>query len=430
MSKPRVAIRALTCRRDAATAELLARILRKHGCNALVTSVRDFERTLRLWRPEVAVISTSSRVASIKSRFPDVGCVFLDGEGHVPAHMILAKLTSEVYRATDLVLLWGNRIRNDIVKEMPGDDFSKMHVVGNPTHDLIHYRPSEVQYDRESKSIGFVCRFPNINNFSGKSAVRNITSSGVLDQIIVQSRGFAAMINLVRYILQNSDFSVSIRPHPAEQIETYLDNKRNWFGNEGEQRVEIDDSLCFAHWAVRQRAIVSPTSTSFLEAYLLGVPVISIDKIAETDQFNKDYAELAAEWQAAGITARDCSHLMSLLTVDLPVVWHDPVIEKQLQDYCDTNVQESACLRTARLIAEFAKKRQRQSRIRLPVGIVDKIDELSFRRISRFDPLHHNMNYRRGYHALPVQIDEIADNIMLGRRIRQQNTEQERAKSA
>jgi surface carbohydrate biosynthesis protein len=431
MGKPRIVIRAFTCRRDVAMAELLARILKHEGCDVLVTSVRDFERTLRLWRPDVAVVNVFSKITSVKSRFPNVGCVFLDGEGHTPAHLTLAKsLSREVYRAMDIVLLWNETIRKELIVSLSGENFEKMHVVGNPNHDLIYYRPATLQYDRESKSIGFVCRFPNVNNFSGESPIRNLTSSLILDEVIVQSRSFAAMINLARHILRNSDFVVSIRPHPNEQIETYLNYKMNWFGEDLVRRVEIDGSLCFGHWAARQRAILSPTSTSFLEAYLLGVPVINIDRIAGTDQFNKDYAELAAEWQAAGTTAHDCSHLMNLLTSELPTVQHDPVIEKQLQDYCDANTQKSACLRAARIIAEYARKRPRKREVRLPIGVVDAIDEISFRRISRYDPLHHNMNYRRGFHALPPQLDEIANNILMGRRINHDYTKQGRVKNA
>ena len=395
MSKPRIAIRAFTCRRDVAGAELLARVLENLGCSVLVTSIRDFERTLRLWRPEVAIINSRGKVSSTKSRFPEVAAVFLDGEGHMPEHITLAKTLArnkEMYRAMDLVLLWGEIVRNEICQLLPDEDHGKMHVVGNPAYDLIRYRPASLHYDPTSKSIGFVGRFNAVNSFSGVPAVRYLSSKSALDQVIVQSRGCLAIVNAARHILENSDLSVSIRPHPLEQVESYQSNKRSWFGDALAERVEIDDSLCFGHWAVNQRAIISPTSTSFLEAYMLKVPVINIDELADTAQFNKDYAKLAEEWQDAGAIAHDYPHLMALLSTNLPKVKQDATIERQLREYCDTGTDESACLRAARVIADFANSGPRRKGFRLPTPMVDALDEISFRRVSRRDPLHQRPN--------------------------------------
>ena len=42
----------------------------------------------------------------------------------------------------------------------------------------------------------------------------------------------------------------------------------------------------FSYWASKQKVVISPTSNAITECYLLGIPVINIDKIAGV-AFNK-----------------------------------------------------------------------------------------------------------------------------------------------
>ena len=53
--KPRVVIRAFMCRRDVASASLLAKCLEYMGCDVKIASVRNFTTILKLWVPDVAV---------------------------------------------------------------------------------------------------------------------------------------------------------------------------------------------------------------------------------------------------------------------------------------------------------------------------------------------------------------------------------------
>ena len=82
------------------------------------------------------------------------------------------------------------------------------------------------------------------------------------------------MINLIHRIIDETEYNISIRPHPLEAPEGYdfMLTKKPFKG-----RVEIDDSLDLAHWTAQQKVIVAPSSTSFFESYLLDIPVINID---------------------------------------------------------------------------------------------------------------------------------------------------------
>ncbi len=177
--------------------------------------------------------------------------------------------------------------------------------------------------------------------------------------------------------------------------------------------MSIDASLSFSHWAAKQRAILSPTSATLLEAYLLNVPVINIDSISGTDEFNRDYADITKIWQDGGVRPRSFAELLGALnSVDRSGV-RVAALDRQLSEYCNYSDRSgSACLAAARLIKGFAQNRKPQRGMRLPAVLVDAIDAVSFRAACRKNPLHPNMNYRRGYHQLPDDLETIADNIL------------------
>ena len=415
MSRPRVEIRAFTCRRDVAPAALLARLLERKGCDVMITCVRDFMRTLELWKPEVAVFSTPGKAVAIKAASPGTSTAFLDGEGFQPAdgsRGLWWSRNPEQFRATDLALVWGRRVLDEVREARPEADLANVHVVGNPSYDLVRFLPESVAHDPAAPTVGVVARFHTINDQLGISPVRTLPNPGNLERVIVQCQAFVGVVSCVRALLEKTPFTVSIRPHPLEQVESYHASKSLWFG-EHAARVEIDDSLAFADWAVRQRALISPTSTTLIEAYLLGVAVINTDAVAGTEQFNREYAEVAAAWQSAGAAPRDLGHLADLVTTPRRAA-ADPAIEHQLDGYCDFGDPRPACLRAAEHIAALAHATPRPRGMRWPAWAVDAADGLAFRRAMGRNPLHANMNYRRGYHRLPEHLDAIERNILAG----------------
>ncbi|MGE0613667.1 MAG: hypothetical protein AB7O70_15100, partial [Hyphomicrobiales bacterium] len=222
MSRPRIAIRAFTCRRDAAPAELLAQVLRKLGCDVLVCSMRDFNRTLKLWRPHVAVVNTPGQAGKVRKVDPDVAIAWLDGEGFLPpefAHAVTFSKDSEMFRASDLALVWGRKVRDELCEAFP-EEAAKVHVVGNPAYDLIRYR-DRGGHGASRRSVGIVMRFGTINNHSGIPPTRTLPNPGNLDRVLVECRSFVGAVEGVRHILRYTEFMVSLRPHPLELIESY-----------------------------------------------------------------------------------------------------------------------------------------------------------------------------------------------------------------
>jgi len=425
MRRPRVVIRAFTRRRDVASACLLAELLNALGCDALVTCTRDFMRTVRWWKPEVIVFNSRSYSDKVKPSFPDIKLILHDGEGLIPRNDSLAKHFSDnpdQFKDIDKILIWGPIEYNEMAGVFSAAEMQKIHIVGNPNLDLVKYMPARAKYNPDSKSIGIVTRFHSINNHAGESALHRLPVRANIEDTIAQCKNFVGLINAMRVLLEKTDFSFEIRPHPLEQVESYREYSKHWFGSRHAKRVTVDDRLSFSQFAVRHRALLSPITTSFVKAYLLKVPVINMDILCGTTDHNLE-ADLGDNWVGASLRPRTEDELVKLVTGDLAPVGKDEQMEQQLTEYCDYYAQESASLRAAKIIAGVAKKARAPRGIRYPTWLVDAMDAISFRRAMRQNPLHHNMNYRRGYHQPPEFLDEMVRQIMGGATVAAQRSE-------
>ena len=228
MARPRVVLRAFTCRRDVAPTALLARLLERKGCEVLITCVRDFTRVLQLWKPE-AVFNTPHIAGPVKAGAPGTAAVFLDGEGFQPAFASRAvwwRDRPEYYKQTDAAYVWGPRILQELHDGLPDWDLGKLQVVGNPAMDLIRFLPESVRYDPSSRSVGFVGRFHTLNFHDGTPPLLVLPNPGTsLERAVLMARAFVAWINCIRAVLARTDFSVSIRPHPLEHYAEHADVK-------------------------------------------------------------------------------------------------------------------------------------------------------------------------------------------------------------
>ena len=145
---------------------------------------------------------------------------------------------------------------------------------------------------KRKKSIGIIGRFPSINSVTGKTTIQNLPNIGNLSRVIIQCKDFVNNHFIIKEILKKQ---LSIRPHPLEQIygtEKYVYSQLSGF----EGRLEVDKSLIFSEWAMKQDYIITPTTSSFIETYRLGVPLIVIDYIAGTFSYWKKFKMLRL-WQ-------------------------------------------------------------------------------------------------------------------------------------
>ncbi len=414
MKEYRVVIRAFTCRRDVAPMEVLKRLLERMGCKVILANTRNFHIAVKYWKPDAIVVNTLSDVM-IKKDFPDTKVIFYSGEGfHGPndSHAKIWLQNPEYFENMDLGLVWGPKVKEECAERFAkGTDISKIHVVGNPKLDLIKFLPEDLKNNKKN-SVGFIGRFPKLNDHLARSSMYFLSTEFQLEEAITQCKSANAMIIAANKILEETDLNISIRPHPHEQIESYPKNISVWFDKKYHNRIDIDDSLFLPTWIAEQKAILSPTSTSFLEAYMLDVPVINLDYLSDIVQFNQDYISFTKEWQEAALMPKTYDDLIALLNDDVALkVQEDPAIEKQLEEFSNKDPNSSACLNAAYAIMKSLKAENKRTSLHVPYGIVDLWDEISFRRNMRWNNRHQNFCYRRGYHEIPDYVDDIIDKI-------------------
>lgn len=413
--KYRILIRVHTARRDAAPLALLARIFERMDCDVLLLCGGSFSTALRTWKPHAAIVGTVSYANQVKELAPLTKVILFDQEGFKNPGMTHAE---QMARASmnldniDLALFWGKKIGQEFKEFAPYIDRSHMEFVGSPKLDLVRFLPDSYHKKRDSKSVGFVGRFHNLNDHEGHMVTRRILNPGNLERITVQLQGFTAMLQAINLILENTDLLVEIRPHPSEQVESYREYMVEWFGKKNVGRVTIDDSIDFASWAARQKALVSPSSTSFLEAYLLGIPVLNLDRIAGTDGWSLGYAPVVAEWQKGSLVPNNMDELLQLIQEGPIPPTRVEEIELQLSEYCDWDAGVSSCYKAATLTRNLLEGSQFQTYFHLPKFLVNLMDYISFWRAMRRNPLHQNFNYKEGYHKVPAHFDEMVDHIL------------------
>lgn len=412
MSKYRVVIRAFTLRRDVGIAIVLARVLEAKGCEVLIASSRNFQDILTNWRPHAVVINTNSQVDVVKRSAPDAVLICLHGEGAQDkdtSYVLDFSRTPERYAQLDRVLVWGRRMLPWFEELLPDHNHDgKVFLCGNPRLDLIKYNPDILDTSGRT-GIGVTGRFHQLNYFDGRPTIFALMKEENLLPVIKQAESFSLVAKVVRFLTENTDIPISIRPHPLEAPEGY-DCVREHIS----PKIEIDASLDFVDWASRQRMIMMPSSTSFLEAYLLKVPLLNISRI--TDGSGRTDEPLAAMSQTLALLPGSFEELLEMLNGELPDVPQMDSIDEHLDTVHDWFYEGSAVLRSANAIMDAIRAHDFPRRLHWPTAAVEFKDQIRFNRLVKREPLHPNFSYKSGFHVAPPHYQTVVENILASER--------------
>ena len=415
MSRHRIVIRAFTLRRDIASSAVLAQLLERAGAEVIIASGRDFQRVLRHWNPDAILVNTVGQIRQCARLAPRAAIVLWPGEGAQAIESSDATQLAawpDAYDRLDLALLWGQKTRDFFHQTLPDHDHSKLVVCGNPRLDMVKFNPDLAQVDR--RTIGFIGRYHSLNRYNAVPAIFSLQYPEKRDGVVWQVESFIAMIAAIHRVIAETDFTISIRPHPLEAPEGYD------FVNEGPfaGRIEIDDSFDVADWTARQRVIVTPSSQSFYESYVLGVPTIHIDPLNDNADMIRQLTPHAAMSQLVSYQPDSYDALMDLVTsAPAPSPIKNEDVDTHLEEFHDWFSESSALGRAVDAINALLDQRPRPAGRRLPTSVLKLWDRASFARVHRRDPLHQNFNYHAGYHVIPDYYADIADNIANGRSV-------------
>lgn len=364
---------------------------------------------LKLWRPDIVIINSTSVIDATNRLAPDAMLVYWPAEAgyHRADPEWLRDMLPGRFEHIDKIIVWAEGAIQpylDIFPDAPTDKFA---ACGNARLDMVKFHPELANNRKNSRSIGIVGRFDMINSANGVGLLNKLVEAENFATIMMQSRLFSIIVELVRHLVETTDLTISMRPHPIEAAQGYQRLKRE-FG----ERIEIDMSMDVAYWASRQRLLVAPASTSFYEPYLLRVPIINIDVLAESADYARTLSPIGSKSHGIALQPGSMDELFALAKQELPASAASPEIDAHLREQCDWEDPRSAILRGVTAILDAVANRAQRNRLRVPLAVLEKIDDWSFRRAMLRDPYHPNMNFKSGYHPIPDYYEDIVDAIM------------------
>ena len=411
-SKPRVFIRVHSVRRDAGYNLILKEILESFGFEVFLGCTRNINFCLTFWKPDIVIISTFKLAKFIKKKCPSAFLIFLEGEGFQvndddrANYCFKHKTEFDLY---DLFLLWGDAQLEGFRKFKKLINIDKIFVVGNPKVDLASFLPiNEIKHKR--KSLGFLCRFTSINHHEGIPVIRNLEKKKQMDYAIMLLKSYHTIHKSILFLLKNTEYKISIRPHPTEALNTYYKYVIPSFGSQYKDRIEIDKNMFVTDWMIRQKMIFCPSSTAFIEAYIMKIPVVNLDNISGVSSYSKSWSQTTAEWLGASLCPFSHEELLKLVKKN-KFVTKSLKIDKQLNQICNFDKNESSLLRVANLVkAKFKKKKIHNFAI--SSFILKKVDDFLFKRIMKINSLHTNFSYKSGFHKNPIYLNKFVHKIL------------------
>ncbi len=408
--KPKILLRAMAARRDAGYCIILKALFENYGFDVFISCTRNFEFALKFWKPDIVIVSNFGAAEKVKNTLPDAFLVYLEGEGFTKNDSDMAELAMENYskiKLYDLILLWGDAQVEGFKKYKNKISIVNIHANGNPKMDLVRYLPLNKIKIRK-KSIGFLTRFNTVNHHEGRPTLVNLQNKFHLEYAINSLKTYHTMHRAITLILENTNHNVSIRPHPHESTNFYYKYVLPSF-SKFKDRVEIDENLFIPEWIAKQKCIVSTTTTTFVEAYVMKTPMINLDYISHIYKWYKDYSKHTSEWVNAAFLPKSFNALIKLVDKKL-IVKKDKKIEKQLDRNCDFYKGNSALHNCVKIIK---KKYQRQKlKIGLPLFCLELYDFLIFKKTLIKNPLHKNFSYEKNYHKPPTYTKDFVLKIL------------------
>lgn len=404
MSASKILIYAFTLRRDVASALLLKKSFENRGALVALVTGYNLAFYIKYWRPDFIIISSISKIDYVKALAPSSKIILLPGEGGEPDLSSNARMLSErggQYEKLDKIMAWGVHDLTLFKKYFP-DNISKIKVCGNPRLDLIKLNKERLIKKNNKKTIGFIGRFNSLNHYDGRPTIYTLNYTENLDSVTGQIRGYVLMVETIKYIIKNTGFDISIRPHPLEAPENY-----KYLLEHFPERVQIDDSLDLANWMEKQRIVCSPSSTSFLEAYLTRTVIINLDEMTNLLKWVKKNQAFAALSIDAGKAPRNKKELIETIS-NPPAFKLSKKIEEHLKLAHGWELEGTACNRIAKEIIPIITQKKPN---RLKLKFLNHINQIKFLWLQFKNPLFKNFNYCEGIHKPPPHLNTMLCKI-------------------
>lgn len=279
-------------KRDSTVGMILKKFIEIKGGLVFISSRRNFSKILKIISPKNVLMIGQINILfdliyegkNLKKEFIGMNIYFYPAEGFAMPNEY-KMMYPKRYNYFDLkkIFFWGEGSYDWAKKNLdaPAYVFDK---TGYPRLKMA--KVFSFLKEDSTKKIGFVGRFPILNDLYGALSMRflleEFTSSKSykatqLSRLQAEGRTIPVMLKTIKYIIDSTQYSVSFRPHPNEDRKTYL-ILRSFFGS----RFELSDEVDAAEWMTSCQKIIGLASSSYVDAALANIPIICLDKISET----------------------------------------------------------------------------------------------------------------------------------------------------
>ncbi len=418
----RIVIRAFTLRRDLAHSYILSKILETMGHQTFITCTRNHHFVLKYWKPHATIINTIGKINVTRELCPETKIILWPGEGARPPFMsdaewLLTRNPQGTAEKVDLYILWGEYTRRAFLERFPKDIDSKIVITGHPKLDLVKYMPP---VERDMKSIGFLMKFAGINFYNKKPTITPLIQNPQNGERIIKMQidQFLLMLEIIEKIIAEGKFKVSIRPHPLEAPEGYFELVNKYPG-----KIQIDNSIDLSEWASKQRMILTPISSSFIDLTQLKIPVISIDHaLLKKHPIISEISSkcVVTSMNGACYKPQDINEIMKMIHEELAPLNESAEMDHYNKDVYDWPFEKSAIKRAAEAVDKLLKNSPEIKNISsgIPKTALELYDWVEFYKAKYFSgDNHENFNYKNGYHHIPAHYKQIFKNIMAENKI-------------
>lgn len=321
-------------RRDLSTCLILEKALQSRGYSTFICSRRNFQRFTRFVLPSKLLLVGQVEMCAAPPFYQEMQqagaeIYLVPSEGFASHEYYVLMYPEKIeYDPLKAIFFWGELPRKWFLEHRKITDTKKLVRAGSTRVSIAKQYRKIIKHD--GRRVGFLGRFSTLNDIYGRNLARLLMYDATkseraqfIGRVSAEMGAFAGYLELFDYIVNNTDYRISVRPHPNEDIATY-----NLLVDRYKGRFEIDGAIDVAEWMSSCKAIIGLSSTAFPDAYVAQTPVICLDKMLGTQDATLDYESYMKYMYMCSYLPASLEELKELLKRDqLPPVATNEFLE-------------------------------------------------------------------------------------------------------
>ena len=268
MKRFRVLIRSHPVRYDLISAIILKKYLESKQVDVFLTNGSNHRRVVKFWRPHVAVLDTGSKIRETKSICSTTKIILLQNKES--DRFCLELPTIETLTLISKIVLWGQKSYECCIEKFGERIKEKLCIIGAPKLDIAKHL-SRINKSGKNNTIGIIGNFYNVNQHALRPVIWSCRSEDNIHRTLKQIIQFNLIYKLTQRLIKETNFRISIRPHPYESLLGY-----EFIEREFRNRLEIYKSMDICEWMNKQCVLIILNKQNLIESNILKIPYINL----------------------------------------------------------------------------------------------------------------------------------------------------------